>query len=140
MTENQVLGLVGWRWEALLVLLVLTILIQPLFGASVTADFISLAIFEVALLGAIFASELQKRFRVFSCAIALIWFATSVALLHGRFGWTGHLAVSNSNHWEINYHVQKLDRNPGIQFRQPIARRVRLSSVRNFMGFSVSSN
>ena len=74
---------VKWSWGLLLSLLVLAILIEPLFNSSPMMELVNLAIFEIALIGAVFASEAHKSLRIIICVFAAIRFAASIATLLG---------------------------------------------------------
>lgn len=73
----------GLRWGTLLVLLVAAFLVDPLFGSSRAAEMTSLALFEFAVLGAVFFSAATRWVRMIGLAIAGLWFLSSLAVLSG---------------------------------------------------------
>jgi voltage-gated potassium channel len=83
LAENQQFGSLNWRWGALLALLIFAVLVQPVLGPSPKMELLSLAIFEITLIGAIFVSEAQKTLRIVFCLVAGVWFAASFAMLNG---------------------------------------------------------
>ena len=74
---------VKWSWGVLLSLLVLAILIEPLFNSSPMIELVNLAIFEIALIGAVFTSEAHKALRIIVVVFAGIRFAAGIATFLG---------------------------------------------------------
>lgn len=75
----------GYHWSALLIMLLGSILLEPLFGSSFAIELTSLALIELTLVGAIFFSLKDLRFRLIGAILTLIWFGCSLAaMLNGH--------------------------------------------------------
>ncbi|MFC3615309.1 potassium channel family protein [Lutimaribacter marinistellae] len=78
----------GARWGGLLSLLIVAILVVPLFGSTVVTELSSLALFQVAVIGALAHAAAPGRHRVFFFGISAAWFvlitiSTAVDALFG---------------------------------------------------------
>ena len=69
----------GLRWGILLVLLLLAVLLESLFGASATVELLSLAIFEFVIVCALVTSVTHNRGRVIGAMVAALWFTATLA-------------------------------------------------------------
>lgn len=78
----------GYRWGILLMLLLLAILLEPLFGPALPVRLLGLALFEIVVVAALVTSVRDVRGRSFGAVIAALWFAASLLamstdVLHG---------------------------------------------------------
>ncbi|PRY26933.1 ion channel [Aliiruegeria haliotis] len=76
------------RWGALLVLLLVAILLEPVFGASRPVELLGLALLQFVVVRALFTSVTDRRGRIAGLALALFWFGATlfaifVDALHG---------------------------------------------------------
>lgn len=78
----------GLRWGILLLLLLLAILLEPLFGSARPVRLLGLALLEFVVVAALVTSVRDVRGRSFGAVIAVLWFAASLLamstdVLHG---------------------------------------------------------
>ncbi|MBU2943396.1 potassium channel family protein [Shimia thalassica] len=76
----------GLHWGVLLIFLVSSFFVGPVFGPSLTVQVISLTLFDVAIVGAAIAAFKDPRARTVGIVIAIVWLIVSlVALNVGAF-------------------------------------------------------
>ncbi|MEM8570577.1 MAG: potassium channel family protein [Pseudomonadota bacterium] len=71
------------RWGGLLLVLVLAFFLEALFGPSFLVELSCIALFAIALLGALAIAKADRLLRTAGLAIAIIWFFVSTAMLFG---------------------------------------------------------
>ncbi|SDI56337.1 potassium channel family protein [Aliiruegeria lutimaris] len=71
------------HWGVMLLLLVSSFLLVPLFGSSKLVEVTSLVLFELTIVGSIILSAKARWLRAAGGALALIWFAHSVLAVSG---------------------------------------------------------
>lgn len=75
----------GYHWGGLLIMLLGSILLEPLFGSSFAIELTSLALIELTIVGAIIFTLSDLRLRLIGAVISLIWFGSSLgAMLNGH--------------------------------------------------------
>ncbi|MEP3633055.1 MAG: potassium channel family protein [Shimia thalassica] len=76
----------GLHWGVLLIFLVSSFFVGPVFGPSLSVQVISLTLFDVAIVGAAIAAFKDPRARTVGIVIAIVWLIASlVALNVGAF-------------------------------------------------------
>ncbi|PHO04620.1 hypothetical protein CSC82_08240 [Rhodobacteraceae bacterium 4F10] len=76
----------GLHWGVLLIFLVSSFFVGPVFGPSLSVQVISLTLFDVAIVGAAIAAFKDPRARAVGIVIAIVWLIASlVALNVGAF-------------------------------------------------------
>ncbi len=69
------------RWALLLSTLFGAMVLEPIFGSSVTANLLSLALLQISVVGALFVSAPPGKFRTLLITVSTIWFlATFLSL------------------------------------------------------------
>ena len=75
--------MIALHWGTLLLFLLAAVAVEPLFGYSLLAEVVSLTLFILSIVGAVFASARTLAVRFLGTAVALIWFVACIATLFG---------------------------------------------------------